>query len=1406
MPEAAVEVEVEVEPIGEAEPESELNLAKRRLLRRAAEHRIAAPPPASTTEVESESALVPVEPLVIAEPDPTVEIEVAAEPLVKPPAPASSQPASRWNRLLGDSTEIDTEASAGPVDVETIAEPQTVEPTPKRIKGRRRIRAERQIESPKSTNIETATDLESQPVAPTVDNIAEPIAEVEVEIATVIETEPELEPNAEASLEPASRWNRLLSDAPEIDTEPSAGPVDVETIAEPQTVEPTPKRIKGRRRHSTTTEPQFESPRSTSIETATDVDSQPVAPTVAPTVDNIAEPIAEVEVRLEVEVATVVETETESEPIAPASLEPASRWNRLLGDASEIDAELSAGPVDVETIAELQSVEPTPKRIRGRRRARAERQIDAVTEPETPSIDDAAESIAGDEAGLGLGVDVAPVAEVETASEPVAPALPEGVGPWNQLLAASSPNDTEPFAGPVDVETIAEPETAEPVAEVEIEVATVIETETESEPIASPSPEGLSRWDQLLAAGSSQIDGAPSAPVDVEAIAEPAPQQTPDRIKRRRRRIRAARQIDATTEAETAEPIAAVEVEDITGTETESESAATATDVPAEQVAEVEVEAVGTPAVEHRRNRTRRRPRRMKTDRDDVAAPAATLEPSPAEVITSTEPESTPAGSLADIAIEPISELVTVLPVVDASVVETAFETAVFEAPVEDAPTIDPVSGEPAGDVNSERTANKTSRWGRRSVDGSHDIVPPAAIAEVDIEVECTSVPDTQRVEVETDDVAEIETSVDEPTPSTPEPVEPSPLVDLAPESSAAHDPNATAEPVTEARRETTPNATQGRWDRLIAETAVRSTPAPVSEPAPNTVKGRGRRRERAERQIDAGVAPVVTDVGPATADLVVEVTTAPIAESESRSTASPPNGRWDRLVSESVARTAAAPSAAPLPKKKSTKRQRRSKKASRRVELPTWVAPLESEVKDEPIADVEVATASLPTTELQPAEPLPFVGGAAELIAEVDLEPSPVDLVVEATIETRAENEPAPTEGRWDRLRADARGRADLSSPPEPAVVEVVDAEIETVTESAPAEAPSTSSSRRRRRRAEQARQIETSVAEAAAESSVERAQLPAPPAPVVHFAAVPLEPTFVDIGTDFAGDPARESALLEVETGVASAPETEPATPIASVDPVSEGVLEASWDAAENRWSRLVEEASVDRSATSPAPVSAEAEPAERSPQTSPSPAKSRRLRRAKPHDRDRSATPSPDAAPVVAAEVPIDVTAASPTDVATEAIVPDPTWNETEDYWRRLIAEAASSQTLVSSGADVEVNKIVPAPTPTETTGRWRRLVAEAQSSDDEPARADVAVVASVEPVLTPAIVDLTTEAHSRVIEVGPAASQEIERLPRVGGDMRVMIDTLRRKAHKDLDEDEAATAAQSDTLPVRSPRSG
>ena len=1136
-----VEVDDEVATIAEVESESELNLAKRRLLRRAAEYRIAAPPPAATIEVEPESASVPVEPLEIVEPDVTVEIEVVAEPLAESPAPTSNERVSRWSRLLAVSTEIDTEPSAGPVDVESIAEPETVEPTPKRIKGFRRYTTttEPQIESATSINVEAATELASQPVAPAVDNVAEPIAEVEVatvfeaqteseliapaplervsrwsrllavsteidtepsaepvdvetiaepetveptpkrirvrrrrttttepqiesatsinveavtelasqtvapavdnvaepiaeveaevEIATVFEAETESEPIAPTSNERVSRWSRLLGASTEIDTEPSAGPVDVETIAEPETVEPAPKRIRVRRRRTTTTEPQIESTKTTDIEAATELASQ----TVAPAVDNVAEPIAEVEAELEV--ATVIEAEPLAELPAPTSVEPASRWSRLLGASSEIDidTEPSAGPVDVETIAEPETVGPAPRRIRGRRRrTRAERQIDAVTEPDSPSIDDIAEPIAEDDVEVGLAVEVAPVAEVEaeaeTWSEPVAP--PQSVGRWNQLLAASGQDDTEP-SGPVDVETIAELEIAEPVVEVEIEVATVIEPETESEPIAPASVEPASRWNRLLGA-SSEIDTEPSAgPVDVETIAESALQQTSERIKGRRRRTRAARQIDAITEPETAEPIAVAEVQDVTETETASESAATAIGVAGEPIAEVEVEAVETPPAEHRRNRAKRRPRRAKTDRGNVTALPATIKLNPAEVITSTEPESTHAGSLADIAIEPISELVTVLPVVDTSVVETALvETAVIEGPVEDAPTILPASVEPVRDVISEPPAKKSSRWRRRAADRSHDIVPPAAIVEVDIEVEFTSIPDTPLIEVETDDVAGIETSVDDPTPSTAEPVEPSPLVDLAPESSAAHDLSATAEPVTEARRETTPNATQGRWDRLIAETAVGSTPAPPSDPAPNTIKRRGWRRERAERQIDADVAPVVTDVGLATADPIVEVATAPIAESESESTTSSPQGRWDRLVAESAARTAAAPSPSPAPvPKKSTKRQRLPQSGPRRDELPAWVARLESEVRDEPSTEPEAATAPLPTRELQPREPLPFVVGAAELIADVDLEPSTADPAVEATIETRADTDPAPTGGRWERLRADARSRARL-------------------------------------------------------------------------------------------------------------------------------------------------------------------------------------------------------------------------------------------------------------------------------------------------------------------------------------------------------------------------------------------
>ena len=187
---------------------------------------------------------------------------------------------------------------------------------------------------------------------------------------------------------------------------------------------------------------------------------------------------------------------------------------------------------------------------------------------------------------------------------------------------------------------------------------------------------------------------------------------------------------------------------------------------------------------------------------------------------------------------------------------------------------------------------------------------------------------------------------------------------------------------------------------------------------------------------------------------------------------------------------------------------------------------------------------------------------------------------------------------------------------------------------------------------------------------------------------------------------------------------------------------------------------------------------------------------LRRSKPSDHVTT-TPSPvPTLAATAAETAAEVTAETETEVevappatvdsATPGIVHEPTWTETENQWRCLVAEAAAGRVARSTDSDTGANTIVSDPTPAQTTGRWRRLVAEAgirsdDESDDGDAEADERIDVSVEPAAMREVLDLTTQpASAPVTPVGaPTVSREIERLPRVGSDLRVMIDALRGK---------------------------
>jgi hypothetical protein len=1343
----------DVEVIAESDPEPPQNTPKRRRLRRARPvRRVDVPLLGAPVEVESDPPSVAVDPV-------GVEVDVATvtetEPTSEPFAPPAAERASRWDKLIASApSQIDTAS----VDVDPIAGPIAGEPTPKRIQGRRRHTSlERQVDtSVESTILDAET---AEPVAEVETPIAVEATElisdvaIEVDVTTVTETEPTSEPVAPPAPERASRWDKLVASAPsQIDT----APADADTFPERGRIEPKLKRIKGRRRHTSVERQVDTAVEPTIVEPAAELESEPVAPTV----EAATEPISDVAV--EVDVATVTETEPASEPVAPPAPERATRSDKLIASApSQIDT----APDDADT-------------------------------PERGAVEPIAET--------EIALDLATLTEEDPESELVAPPAPESASRWDKLLASApsridtAPAAGDPLTGPAAGEptakrikgrfgrtkferqvdqsleaTIVEPETTEPVAEIDTPIAveapndvTAATTEPESEPDAPPSDERASRWNQFRASASNQINipsSATSAAPDLSPISTPAPLKG--------RRLRGSKAAKPTqTPPTTVDAI----------TENELESISADVDNPAEFIVPVNVEAVAEPAAEPKPNRTTRRVRRSKMARRSGAAPSPTLKPIQADDIKSTETAPANAGPVVDITIEPVSELVTVLPVVDTPIDDDALvEAAVVETSVEDSSSVHPGT-EPVDDVNA--TQKATARW-RRPADADRviDAEPLAASTETEVQVELASSTEAPEIEGAARTVSELDTAINASTPT----LEPRLLVDHAPEPGPTAEPD-TDERVRETDAERTAPATQGRWERLLTDSAARSATPPPPPAAPKPA--RGRRRGRTTPHIEPEAAPVVA-AGPTTTNPIVGVEAPAIAELLSETTPETDDGRWGRLIADSVARSVTPPAPTPVPKK-TTKRQRRKEKAARRVELPRWVAPLESDV--EGVTEGEVETVSAPP-ELRRVEPQPVVDRAAEPATEVERDLRAVEVVVEAT-ESDAYAQPYPSEGRQDRLRTDTGRRGDSPTPSALAAVEAVDegiteGDVATVADVAPS-----TTSRRVRRRANAARRIEPKVTEGEVQSSVEPAPESIPTAATVDSASVPLEP-----------------ALLDTEIGVVE-PETELGPSVERMDPVveaaSELVLEPPSDVTDDRWRRLVGKAGSDRPATPEVPVRPATEATDVQPEEKwQRQARSRWLRRASADKTDSAQTLSPESTPAAAgaadaAEATIEIASAAEIEVSSEGIVREPSWNDTEDQWRRLVSEAGSGRSISSSAADAEIDIIVPALTPAETTGRWRRLVAEAaQSTDIEPgAEIDLDVVA--EAALVPPVIDLTSEPSSRpVVEVGHSAATEIERLPRVGGDLRVMINALRRKTHQDVDEDGAPTV-ESDALAVGS----
>ena len=230
------------------------------------------------------------------------------------------------------------------------------------------------------------------------------------------------------------------------------------------------------------------------------------------------------------------------------------------------------------------------------------------------------------------------------------------------------------------------------------------------------------------------------------------------------------------------------------------------------------------------------------------------LKPLPADIIEdSTEPTAACHEPVDDITIEPISDLATVVPVTN---------TPIADAPVGNNPFVD------AGGVDA-----------------------PVADSPTD---EVGSGTNTAPVEVATES-RDIDPATD--AVSAQKPGKPT-LVDHAPKATSVSD--GAADTVESNASQTRPAAV-GRWDRLLSNAAATTTatPPPASPPETKATRGRWRARPAPAKEMEPAEV-VVEDVEPTTTEPIVGITAETIAESASET----PDGRWGRLIADSVARS----------------------------------------------------------------------------------------------------------------------------------------------------------------------------------------------------------------------------------------------------------------------------------------------------------------------------------------------------------------------------------------------------------------------------------------------------------------------------------------------------------------------
>ena len=530
----------------------------------------------------------------------------------------------------------------------------------------------------------------------------------------------------------------------------------------------------------------------------------------------------------------------------------------------------------------------------------------------------------------------------------------------------------------------------------------------------------------------------------------------------------------------------------------------------------------------------------------------------------------------------------------------------------------------------------------------------------------------------------------------------------------------------------------------------------------------------------------------------------------------------------------------------------------ARRVELSPWVPPTESNV--EALAQRALEAAAATAVELEHIKPQPVLDRASEQVTVTQLEPPATDTIVEPTGESFTQPDTQSSDSRSDRPRLHAVSRPPHRHPHHSHPSTPSTSPVTGLTQKADPKLPRrrtpphvVAAPR------EEEKRIAPTVADRDLESSAHERPGSTPTTPIVEFAADPLDSTLPDVSTEVVAESASlatephtepepepeptivgneikiatepepairatepdivtgpEPSIVSNEIKIATEPQPEPAIvssefevvaelipPSATVDQTIEQVSELGVDPSRKR-PKIVGVASSRRLAVFRLRRQSLRKKRPKGPTSVfRGHAVGRRV--------DGCVTPSrtkrgpsrhtrPSWRPPRRLSLKSRSTLCRRQRRKSQPMSSFRTRRGTRPKVNGVASsrEIATARTITSPTADTEFDVIVPSPTPAETTGRWRRLIAEAaQSADVEPAPTEVHVEPVTEATVAPAVIDLRTESQARPSpNVGAVRSPEIERLPRVGSDLREMINTIRRKTNKGVDE----TGGEPDSLAI------